>query len=213
MSKIRYQERIANNPALVETMDRLGISEHSELIVSQSMLNDPRLFSIIHAVMRSPNGPTAEIGCNAGGTSILIATLKGERHWACDTFSGLVDCDHRDDVMNGNFPTRGIEKVVARLAPFKNISVVHGYFPESAPEEMRSARYAFAHLDVDTYRSMHQCFEFFSERMLPGGIIALDDVIGRGTRGAKMAWEEIQRLKGRWKVVAEHNPQVVVEFA
>lgn len=213
MSKIPYSARIASNPELAGRLARLGIAEHGEKIITRSMLSDGRLSAIIDALKRAPKGPTAEIGCSAGGASILIALLMGEEHWACDTFAGLADCDHRDDVRNGAFRSKSVSEVVAGFAPFKNIRVAKGYFPESAPQEMRDARYSFVHIDVDTYRSIHQCFEFFGERMLPGGIIALDDVIGRGLRGAKTAWKEILKAGGPWKVVSQHDPQVIVEFA
>lgn len=211
MSTWTYEERM---DGLHSAMRERGIEQHSRAIVMHSLLRGPRLLSIMDAMDRVrglAGGDTAEIGCSGGGTSILISKLNaGRRHWACDTFTGLVDVGANDDFVNGRFSGDGIVKVRARLT---DMQIVQGYFPESAPQEMRDARYVFVHIDVDTYESIRQGFAFFEIRMVPGGIIALDDVIGRGTRGAKKAWMEINSRKEKpWRVVSEVDRQVMVRF-
>lgn len=41
-----------------------------------------------------------------------------------------------------------------------------------------------------------------------GGLVILDDVIGRGTSGAKLFWSELD--KRAWEVVEENDPHVIV---
>lgn len=201
-----------------EFFAELGLTPHAEAIRAHTLLSRSRIQSLALSLRDLPEGgQTAEIGCLGGGTTRLIVALNGGRqHWACDTFCGLMDVAVSDgDLRNGDFriksPTAENE-VRSRLSDLR-VNVVGGYFPESATPEMREARYAFVHLDVDTYRSMRAAFAFFVDRMLPRGVMALDDVIGRGTSGAKKAWTELQRTHGkRFEVLSSTDPQVIVRF-
>lgn len=216
MSATTFEQRM-DGAGLQGAMEWRGLLTCAEKIVMHSLLDPRRLVAMMNA-LDGVSGETAEIGCAGGGTSILIARLNGgHRHWACDTFDGLLDCGEHDDLKNHDFRSgrRCTEKIVRdRLTDHENIALVHGFFPSCAPAEMCAARFAFAHIDVDTYASTHSVFAFFAGRMVSGGIIALDDVIGRGTRGGIKAWEEINASAGeRWKVISETDPQVIVQFA
>jgi hypothetical protein len=206
-------------PGVRAELERRGLMPDSETIVMHSLLDALRRTAVMDALDAIPEvlGDTAEIGCAGGGTSLLIAKLNGGRaHWACDTFDGLADCGEQDDLRNRDFRSRRCTDAIvrARLAPQENITLLHGYFPDCAPQRMRESRFAFAHIDVDTYRSIHAAFAFFAARMSSGGFIALDDVIGRGTRGGIQAWREINAgARGRWEVISENDPQVIVRFA
>lgn len=185
----------------------------NEAIMGNSLLSQARLESINRALKRLPPGDTAEIGCQGGGTSLLIATA-GRRHWACDTFRGLMDVGEFDGgLKNGDFTIHkhGLADAARQRLTDAGIRVVTGPFPASAPGEMKAATFAFVHIDVDTYESIKACFAFFAARMTPGGAIALDDVVGNGTAGAKKAWREID--KRGLKVVSETECQQIVRFA
>lgn len=166
-------------------------------------------------------GDTAEVGAAGGGTSRLIALAnRGKRHWVCDTFEGLVDCGpHDGPLRNGMFSRRGegaeaAHARVRRLLEGQNVETVAGKFPESAPGEMRAAAFAFVHLDVDTYESMKASFEFFSRRMAPGGIVALDDAVSGGAIGAQKFWRELVegRRSGAWERFGQNRQQALVRF-
>lgn len=166
-------------------------------------------------------GDTAEIGAASGGTSRLIALANGRRrHWVCDTFAGLVDVGPKDgDLRNGMFSRRGESAAAARARVRRfleglNVELVAGKFPESAPEGMRAARFAFVHIDVDTYESMRASFAFFETRMASGGVIALDDAVSGGAPGAQQFWRELVegRRSGAWERFRETQQQAVVRF-
>jgi len=200
-----------------EAFRKRGIDRHAESIIMYSLIcSSHRLESLTAALdlINDVEGDTAEIGCAGGGTSKLIALLNGgRRHWACDTFDGLKDTGEYDDLKDGEFSSKRCTAPIVsdRLAEQSNAVVVAGYFPDSAPEKMKSATYAFAHLDVDTYKSMHAAFSFFDKRMSSGAVLALDDVLGSGTRGAKRAWQEISAGTNRWRLVSENDPQIVIQ--
>jgi O-methyltransferase len=201
---------------LIEMFAARRVSADS--VLSCSLLSGHRLKAMMRAIDACSEvaGDTAEIGCAAGGTTRLIASLNGGRlHWACDTFEGLVDVGEFDDgLRNGHFrkKTSELGAVRERLADLPNVQLIKGYFPQSAPQAMRFARYSLVHVDVDTYRSIHACFDFFAPRMKRGGLIVIDDVIGRGTAGGIKAWHEILAARSGWEVIEENNPHVMVLF-
>lgn len=193
----------------------IGLAEEAWAIVFYSCLSAPRIKALVRAagLVKGLPGHSAEVGCAAGGTSRLMALLgAGRTHWTCDTFDGLVDVEAVDAPLT-NQMFHNVEAVVAaRLADISNVRIVPGRFPSSAPAEMDAERFRLVHIDVDTYRSTLEVFAFFSTRMVPGGIIAVDDVIGRGTPGAKLAWKELLAARSGWTVIEENDPQVVVRF-
>lgn len=219
MSKLTLQQRLDSN--LRDALERAGIFAEAAKILPFSLLSSARLRGVIRAtgMLGDLAGETAEIGCNAGGTSRLIALLNGgRRHWACDTFEGLVDVGQQDSserIINGAFKNHVATFAGAseRLADLKHVRVVQGYLPNDAPPEMLAAQYALVHIDVDTYKSIHSCFAFFAPRMLQGGFLIMDDVIGRGTEGGKLAWREIVARSGdSFETVETNDPQVIVRI-
>lgn len=190
-----------------------------ESAAEASLLSTSRLIAVGNALQATKHlqGDTAEIGTAGGGTSELIAlTNGGARHWACDTFEGLVDVGEKDEVLTNGMFRRSANSARERLREYKTIRVVQGYFPDSAPPMMARATYRFAHIDVDTYQSTKNCFEFFAGRMVSGGMIALDDVLPErsGCPGAQKAWLEIANSKGAksWRKFSETSPQIIIQF-
>ena len=184
-----------------------------ELVVKYSLLSPARLGGVVRAcrAIHDVPGATAEIGCASGGTTRLIVLLCHRQHWACDTFEGLVDAGELDPgLVNGDFRNHEstFEGVRQRAADLPGVTVVQGRFPDCATPQMEAATYALVHLDTDTYESMKAGFSFFGSRMAPGGRLILDDVIGKGTAGAKQFWREADRTG--WKVVEENDPHVIL---
>lgn len=200
-------------PVIRTALEAGGIKNPAAEVLPFCLLSNSRIKGIIKAIRESENvpGPTAEIGCAAGGTSLMIATLGGRKHWAIDTFEGLVDPGAVDtDLWVGQFSAKSltVEAVTKRLAHLPNVSVVKGFFPTCAPSEMFYVRYSMVHIDVDTYASMRTCIDFFMARMNPGGLIVMDDVIGCGTVGGKKAWEETD-MTG-YSILESNDPQVII---
>lgn len=208
------KREVVVNSTLVARATAAGIGDAElQTILGSSLLSVARLLGVMDALATVGAGETAEVGCCAGGTSRLIARLNGKRrHWACDTFSGLVDAKAEDpQFANGEFRSP-IEKAREILSSLPMVRIVPGYFPDSAPLEMRGQTFRFVHIDVDTYTSILNCFRFFAPRMTHGGIIAIDDVLERGCVGAQKAWAELEAENTGWEVIGRNPPQVVVRF-
>jgi O-methyltransferase len=135
-------------------------------------------------------GATAELGVWAGGASRHIALRFPERtHYAIDTFDGIPNGDeehgdaHLKGTLVGDYPGS-----MERLN-LPNVRILKGYFPhEVCPPD--DERFAFVHLDADTYESTRDALAYFLPRMNAGGIVLLDDYGGPNTPGVKAACDE-----------------------
>ena len=56
--------------------------------------------------------------------------------------------------------------------------------------EVQKLRFSLVHIDVDLYEPMLHCLEFFGERMVPGGLIVVDDFGAPKCPGVRRAAED-----------------------
>ncbi|MBX2944893.1 MAG: class I SAM-dependent methyltransferase [Cyclobacteriaceae bacterium] len=135
------------------------------------------------------------VECGVGwGNSLVCITISHQviqstkKIWAFDSFSGLPEPSKEDEPMR---PEVKIEKgdlayteayVKARLKKasvpaelISDIEFIPGYFDKTLTQFPADRKVAFLHLDVDLYDSYITTLEFFYSRLVPGGIIALDE--------------------------------------
>ena len=152
----------------------------------RTMLSKSRLWTIWEAVQNVADldGAAAEIGTYRGGTARFIAasfeTLGHEVPLeVIDTFEGhpqskLSEHDsatHKDPVL---FTDTSYESVVDYLSSFDRVTVHKGEFASVAPG-LPDQSYRLVHVDVDLYEPTLECLRYFSPRLVPGGVIVLDD--------------------------------------
>ena len=66
-----------------------------------------------------------------------------------------------------------------------------------------------AHIDVDTYISAKQSFEYISELLIPGGVIILDDYGGWFTDGVTKFGNELKNNTDYFSI-PNHLGQMVI---
>lgn len=133
------------------------------------------LFKVAQSCKKT-KGMYAEVGVYSGETAKIIWHAKGERRFAIfDTFEGIPeveDIDKKEFEKGGWYAS--LENVKDFLKDCDEIEIVRGIFPESGKDYV-GERFAFVHLDVDTYKSTKGCLEFFYPRMNKGGVIVSHD--------------------------------------
>ena len=138
----------------------------------------------------------AEVGVYRGGTARLIASALREtsaRVHLFDTFEGMPSTDPaHDEHRQGDFSDTSLESVRKNLAGLDNVAFYPGFFPATAPPVERCT-FALAHIDVDIYRSVLDCFAFFYPRMVTGGLMVFDDYGFDTCPGAKQGVDEFFR--------------------
>ena len=135
-------------------------------------------------------GDYIEVGTYKGGSAEIIAVGKGNKTlYICDTFTGLIDCEHQDKYQNEKY-YNGMylsDEVQLRksMKDYNNIKIVKGIFPNSMKDE---CIFSFAHLDVDTYNSTLNSLDYIYSRLIIGGIIIIHDY--SFANGVKLAVDE-----------------------
>jgi len=151
-------------------------------------------------------GETAEAGVLFGLGSYLICAyrqlrepgFRGAGHHAIDSFTGF-EYAHPADIQPesnpaiaklakegvADFPYRDRTEEV--LAPFPDVEFHEGWIPAVFDTLDDSARYRFVHIDVDLHDPTYDSFEYFYPRVVPGGIIVIDDYGFADWPGCKIA--------------------------
>lgn len=146
------------------------------------------LYQAVRNIIRIHSGMlnVAEVGVWKGGTSYFLARLFSElasgrtKMWSLDTFEGH---DTRDLPSSGRegkrhvpglFSDTSVDGVKSYLSPFTFLKVVKGRVQDVA-NELLDERFHLVHLDVDIYYPTKFSLSFFGSRMIPGGLIIVDD--------------------------------------
>ena len=140
----------------------------------------------------SMDGNLAEVGVWRGGTSNLMAKMLPHKQlFAFDSFTGLHNAspERGDEMTNGTFDDVSVAEVRSMLAERGNVSLHEGYFPQTA-DVVENEKFCLVHCDVDTYQSTKDVLDFFWDRMVPGGVIVVDDYGHKHTKGCRQAVDE-----------------------
>ena len=137
--------------------------------------------SLVNKLKDSPKGCFVEVGVYKGGTASRMTEIAEDQNrkiFLYDTFEGIPFKDEIDSHPVGDFGDADYE-TVKNLLPYAK--VVKGIFPESA---VKMPKIAFAHIDVDQYKSYADCIDYLSPLMVKGGIMWFDDYHLEGARTA-----------------------------
>lgn len=154
------------------------------------------------------DGDTAECGIYRGLGSWLIRSYAQQlprredyRHHLFDSFEGVSAPTASDAPAAGVRPWHAgdmawsLEDVKQTLSRWSDLEFHRGWIP-ACFEAARDARFAFVHIDVDLYEPTRDALTFFHPRLIPGGIIVLDDDGFLTCPGARKAVEEFATATG-----------------
>ena len=115
-------------------------------------------------------GDVAEIGVYKGRTAKVLALTSeklDKNVYLFDTFSGMPETDYNKDnfYKKGSFSDTSLLDVENFLSDCNNVAIYPGFFPETSKPVERNS-FSFVHIDVDIYRSVLDCCEFFYPRMV-----------------------------------------------
>jgi hypothetical protein len=161
--------------------------------------------------MRVP-GDFVECGVNAGFMSSAIMHRMGWQRverafFLIDTFNGPPLSQYSDDeVRRGqrkvveNAIQRGayitdVERARANYAEWPSARIVQGVVPDVL-EQIKLDRVAFLHLDMNCAYPERSAFEYFWEKLSPGGLVLLDDYAGYGYDATARAIDDAASARG-----------------
>lgn len=164
----------------------------------QSLLGTLRLASLVRsALFCAPmRGEFWECGVYQGGSALALAQALAKRNCTLrlfDSFTGIklagpADNGHKD----GDFADTSLEAVQVLMQPYPFVHIHPGTFPDTFAGH-EDARVAFAHIDCDVYASTKAALEFIWPRLLPAGIVVVDDYAAPSCLGSMRAVHEFQQ--------------------
>lgn len=195
-----------------EGIEKTMTPPSGDLIVNKRQARYYNLINI-YSLTEAFDGNTAEIGCWKGLSSFMLnksASLKsegysGKNFWVIDSFEGLSEPEFSDQNLEEFVPidivpgkgriagsfSAGLDNVQKCLSDFPDINYVKGWVPEVLGQVPENMKWKFVHIDLDLYGPIKGAFEYFSARMVPGGIILFDDYGSLYWPGARKAVDEV----------------------
>ena len=142
-------------------------------------------------------GDLAECGCYVGVSAWFMASEAPNRElFLFDSFEGLSEPQPND--LPESATTRAwklgdmatSEQLVREnLAGFDKVHIFKGWIP-SRFHEISDRRFSLVHIDVDLYQPTLDSLAFFYPRLVPGGVIVMDDYGFLTCPGATKATDE-----------------------
>ncbi len=154
-----------------------------EQIKNNTLVDIYRCFELWNMVkdLKSTEGDILEVGVWRGGTgAIMSKAAEGHSNttvYLADTFEGVVKATEEDTVYRGGEHSDTSDKIVEDLlkkVEAKNFKILKGIFPDAFPD-LKIDKIKLCHIDVDTYLSAKEIFEYAWPKIPVGGIVVFDD--------------------------------------
>ncbi len=174
-----------------------GFQEYYSLAAPRTLVSPDRCYVLVTLLKQALtiDGDVVECGVYKGGTAAMIARVIAEdggqkKLYLFDTFSGMPKTDRERDLhKEGDFADTSAEEV-ERFVSAPEIAVIRkGFIPETFAG-LESRRFAFAHIDVDIFKSIIDSLEFIWPRLSSGGFIVFDDYGFPSCPGAREAVDQ-----------------------
>lgn len=164
-------------------------------IKDHTVVSIDRCYMLFQLAQMAPDGSIAELGVYKGGTAKLIHTILPEsNYYLFDTFSGLppeiLNEKEKESASKVDFQDTSLEEVKTYLG-CKKFIFKQGFFPDTT--EGMDEKFAFVYLDADLYQSTKDGLEYFYDKMVPNGIIVVDDYGSNYWDGVTKAVDEFRQ--------------------
>lgn len=158
------------------------------------------------------DGDFVECGVNRGFMSSAIMTAldwnaQGRDFYLLDTFSGIDEryvsqADlaagalerNKRDIASG-FYTFDADSVRRNFAEWERVRIIEGPIPETLPQ-IHAEKVCFLHLDLNCSPPEVASCEYLWDRIVPGGMILLDDYAYVGYHSQKTGMDEFAVTRG-----------------
>jgi len=148
------------------------------------------------------DGDFVECGTNKGLAARAIINYidlpkTNKNFFLMDTFNGLVDEYKTETEKNSNLVgyDECYQEVKEIFSEFDNVIIVRGAIPESLIE-VKTQKISFIHIDMNCAKPEIDAGEYFWDKIIPSGVVLLDDYAYPGYIDQKHAWDNFAKEKG-----------------
>jgi O-methyltransferase len=130
--------------------------------------------------LKAIKGDILEVGVWRGGTGAILCKASENSEtvvYLADTFCGVVKATENDTVYRGGEHSDTSEIVVEDLlvdVNTNNFEILKGIFPDDFPT-LTIENLKLCHIDVDTYQSAKEVFDYAWPKIAVGGMVIFDD--------------------------------------
>lgn len=152
-----------------------------DIISSNTLVDIYRCFELWQLIknLKDKKGVVLEVGVWKGGTGSLIAAANpSDIVYLADTFEGVVKASCKDTIYKGGEHSDTNETIVKNLLKKLNITnfeILKGIFPDTVNFGEDVPNIKLCHIDVDTYDSAYDVFNYIWPNIVKGGIVVFDD--------------------------------------
>jgi O-methyltransferase len=141
---------------------------------NHSMFGHPAFITnlLLSDTVHQLDGSIVECGTWRGGMSAGFSLNLGKNRkvFLFDSFEGLPDVTKKDGEKAKEY------QIQTKFDPTgAEFEIIKGWFDDTIPNFNKDMKIALLHLDGDWYDSTMVCLENFYDKVVPGGIIILDD--------------------------------------
>ncbi len=163
-----------------------------------TLLDQKRLFTLFNIVKQISHldGNILDIGCMRGGAGLLMSKFNSKGNtYLIDTFEGFKEEEkyHKKDI----FIFEGINELKKSIKYFKlkKTHVLKQVFPNK--KKLKNIKkFKVCHIDVNTYKSTKNSYNYVKKKLIKGGFIVFDDY---GIFGVEQVTRFVNEIKKKDK--------------
>lgn len=153
--------------------------------------------------VRDKEGDFVECGVNRGGLSRTVISYVdfeklNKRFWLLDTYEGLEghlisEDERRRGILPGGYEP-SFEQVMETFGSYPRIEIVRGVIPDTLAQVTATA-VCYLSIDMNNAAPEIAAAEHFWDRLVPGGIIILDDYGWKKNINQKLAFDRFAEAR------------------
>ncbi len=176
----------------------LSFTLNSQLLIHTTILGTWLFLEILNR-LNNTEGSVAEVGAFEGGNALcglqFMTRLNSKRSYIFDSFEGFPEFSKNDpkNVGKGDYGiATTYQKIKDTFSVFPEAKLVKGFVPETFSQIRQNEGFSLVFYDCDLYQPALDTFNFFWDKILPGGYLIVHDYEAEegGFTGVRKATDE-----------------------
>jgi hypothetical protein len=176
----------------------LSFTLNSKMPIHTTILGTWLFLEILNS-LNNIKGQIAEVGAYQGGNSLcalnFMTKLSPKTFYILDSFEGFPELNSNDpsSFKKGDYNIEtAFEEILDTFSIFPEAKVIKGFVPNSFSKIPANEKFSLVFYDCDLYQPALDTFNFFWDRILPGGYLLIHDYEAEegGFTGVKKATKE-----------------------